>query len=227
MWGNMIIKSLSGKTIYQSEKRTIKAALEEGIRNNVDFSHADFRHAKLSNGCCDGLIARDACFWGADLANANIGFADLRDADMRCANLKDCCLADSHLAGADLRGAYFSQTIVDAAVLDGILASCPSFWSLDLAAAASFKGAVFCHKGERDIVLRRLPWIVDGPGQRLVIHENQCLLGAEFYDGGLMPLALEQSLSHLRVVADRLLRGSISHNAFRPIPKRGAARQVP
>ncbi len=227
MWGSMIIKSLSGKIIYQSEKRTIRAALEEGIQKGVDFSHADFRHAKLSNGHFDGLNAPNACFWGADLSGADIGFADLQRADMRCTSLKDSCFAESLLCGADMRGAYFSQTIMDGAVLDGIRASCPSFWSLDLGMAKSFKGAVFCHKGERDIKLERVPWVVGGPDERLVIHENQCFLGDDLYEGGTLPAALEQSLHHLRIVIDRVLHGNILHNALKPIPKRVNANSGP
>jgi len=220
MWGNMIIKSIYDKTIYQSNQRTIKAALEEGVQKNIDFSFADFRHAKLSNGNYDGLIARKASFWAADLDGADIGLADLRGADMRCASLKDSCLAETALSDADLKGAYFSRTIIDGAVLDRISVSCPSFWSLDLATAASFDGAVFSHLGEADMALENVPWIIDGPQPRLVIEGGKCLSGSELYTGGKMPPTLERSLFHLKFTLEKLLCGNISHNAANPILKR-------
>ena len=85
---NMIIRSLSGKTIYQSAQRTTRGALEEGVVEGIDFSGGDFRHAKLSSGSFDGLTAKGASFRGADLDGADIGLAELAGADLRCADLK-------------------------------------------------------------------------------------------------------------------------------------------
>jgi len=79
------IKTLAGEVLFESEKTTIKEAVEEAVSGGADLRGADLRGADLG----------DADLRGADLGGADLGGADLRGAD---------------LGGADLGGADFFGT---------------------------------------------------------------------------------------------------------------------
>ena len=89
------IKTLAGEVLFESEKTTIKEAVEEAVAE-----YADLRCANLG---------------GADLGGANLRYADLRcadlgGADLRCANLGGANLGGANLRYADLGGANFYNT---------------------------------------------------------------------------------------------------------------------
>lgn len=216
----MIIKSISGKKIYQSEQRTVRGALEEGVAKGVDFSFADLRQARLFRASLDSIVATGATFWGADLEGADMGLADLRKTDMRCANLKYTCLAESDLSSSDLRGAYFSGTIIEGASLDGVKVSCPSFWELDLAGARSLGNALFVHKGEEDVIVDPARWVLQGGVSKIVLNGNDCIWGGRLYRRDELPASLQKNLRALKGSIECLLGTGDSHNATIPIPKR-------
>lgn len=218
----VIIKTLSGKKIYQSEQRTIRGALEEGIEKGIDFSFADLRKAKLYRASLDGMVAVGAILWGADLEGADIGLADLRKSDMRCANLKDTCLAESDLTGADMRGAYFAQTILEGAILNRARVSCPSFWDQDIGSAASLRGTVFVHKGETDIAVDQQSFLIRGQGPQIVLTGNACLWRGHVFGSGYadLPETLRSAIKNVRDRLDGVLASSGSHNANETNPKR-------
>ena len=94
------IKTLAGEVLFESDKTTLKEAVEEAVSRNVDLRDADLEGADL----------RDADLRDANLRDADLGDADLRDAnligaDLRGANLRGADLGDANLEGADLRGA--------------------------------------------------------------------------------------------------------------------------
>lgn len=217
----MIIKSISGKTIYNSSSRTIRGALEEGVAKGVDFSFADLRKAQLRDACLDGIVAAGASFWAADLSGADIGLGDLRKADLRCALLKDACLAESDLSGADMSGAYFSGTIVEGAVLDRVRTSCPSLWDTDLASVQSMRGMVYSHKGECDLIVSPKAKIIRASGERAVLHGGWCLWRGGLYGAGgaHIPQSLAKSLLSLQMEIGGFLAASHSHDANEPILK--------
>ncbi len=207
MWGNMIIKSISGKNLIESDHKSLRTAVEYCAMHNIDLSFADLRRARLSGASLDGLRAHGACFWGADLSGADLGLAGLRGADLRCTNLKDACLAESDLAGAGLHGAYFSRTIIEGAVLSGARISCPSFWDCDLASAQDFTGLCYSHRGERDIILNAPPVIVHINGARMVLIEDHVLWGCDLYGIGDAPFALQKTLFSLKTLTEKAMRG--------------------
>lgn len=221
MWENMIIKSLSGKTIYTASSRTMRGALEEGVAKGIDFSFADLRKAQLRDACLDGIVAAGASFWAADLSGADIGLGDLRKADLRCALLKDACIAETDLSGADMSGAYFSGTIVEGAVLDRARTTCPSFWDVDIASARSMRGLVYSHKGECDLIVSPNASIIRAAGERIVLNDEWCLWRGGLYGrgGAARPHALEKRLLSLSAEIDGFITESHSHHAKEPIPK--------
>lgn len=223
MWGKMFIKSLSGNVLFESDHKTVRGALEYCAGRGVDLTGADLRRAKLSHVNLDGLKATKAQFWGADFTGTDLGYADLRRADLRNANFTGTCLAETDISRADLRGAYFNRTILENTRLDHILVSCPSFWDCDLQSAASFKGLIFSHKGEYDALLDTVPFVIRGLKQRLVMAGEFCFWGNRLYPSGLLPHEGKKQLFLLKTTIDRMLKGYVSPNATKPIPKiRGA-----
>lgn len=217
----MIIRNILGKTLYKTNHKTMRAAIEDCALKGVDLSFADFRKENLCGANLDGLIAKGACFWGADLREADIGLGDLRFADLRCSELKDTCFAQTDMTGADLRGAYFSGTVLDESVLDRVRVSCPSFWNCDLQTVASFKGLVFTHRGEFDIPVDHMPVVVRGLDQPLVLHEHVCLWGEKIYPAGMLSRVLDKELFALKARIEKFMRARSLQNATQPIPKIG------
>ena len=116
------IKTLAGEVLFESDKITLKEAVEEAVSRNVDLRDAYLGDAYLRDACLGGanLIGaylRDACLGdanlvgadlgGADLGGANLEGADLRGADLRGANLEGADLRDADLKGADFYHAKF------------------------------------------------------------------------------------------------------------------------
>ena len=81
------IKTLAGEALFESEKTTIKEAVEDAVSGGADLE--------------------DANLVGADLRDANLVGAYLEDADLEDADLRDANLRDANLVGANLRDADF------------------------------------------------------------------------------------------------------------------------
>jgi uncharacterized protein YjbI with pentapeptide repeats len=114
------IKTLAGEVLFESEKTTIKEAVEEAVREDAnlrganlgdaDLRGVDLRDADLGGANLRGANLGDADLGGANLGGANLRGADLGGADLRGANLGDADLGDADLGGADLRGVDFYHT---------------------------------------------------------------------------------------------------------------------
>ena len=86
------IKSIWGEVLfeYEKENNTIKATLEEAVKQGADLTRADLYGANLT---------------GANLTGANLYGADLTRADLTRADLTGANLTGANLYGADLTGA--------------------------------------------------------------------------------------------------------------------------
>ena len=84
------IKTLAGEVLFESDKTTLKEAVEEAVSRNVDLRGADLE--------------------GANLRDANLRGADLRGAYLEGANLEGADLEGADLRGADLEGVDFYHT---------------------------------------------------------------------------------------------------------------------
>ena len=89
------IKTLADVVLFESEKTTLKEAVEEAVGRDADLGGAYLRGADLGD---------------ADLRGADLRDADLEGADLRGADLRDVYLEGADLRGADLRGADFQHT---------------------------------------------------------------------------------------------------------------------
>ena len=91
------IKTLAGEVLFESDKITLKEAVEEAVSRNVDLRDAYLGDAYL----------RDACLGGANLIGAYLRDACLGDANLEGANLRDANLEGANLKGADFYHAKF------------------------------------------------------------------------------------------------------------------------
>src|SRR6266542_1668757 len=89
-----ILNYFSGSVLFESEKETIKEAVQD-----ADLQDADLRGADLQGADLQGAVLR-----GADLQGAVLRDADLRGADLQGADLQGADLRGAVLQGADLRG---------------------------------------------------------------------------------------------------------------------------
>jgi len=96
------IKTLAGEVLFESDKTTLKEAVEEAVSRNVDLRDADLEGADLRDADLEGAYLR-----GTDLEGANLRGADLRDADLEGAYLRGTDLEGANLRGANLEGADF------------------------------------------------------------------------------------------------------------------------
>jgi uncharacterized protein YjbI with pentapeptide repeats len=104
------IRKLSDAFIYESEKDTRRAAVEEAVKRGVDLREADltnsdFREADLSQGSFEG---------------ANFRKSGLRGAKLRDVNFKNAILSETDLRGADLSGSDLNGTFLDGANLEDV-----------------------------------------------------------------------------------------------------------
>jgi hypothetical protein len=101
----IIINSVLGSVIWESEKDTLKEAVVEKNNRDANLRGANLRGADLYGANLYGADLRDANLYGANLRDANLRGADLRDADLYDANLRGADLRDADLYDADLHGA--------------------------------------------------------------------------------------------------------------------------
>ena len=65
------IKTLAGEVLFESDKTTLKEAVEEAVSRNVDLEGADLRDANLIGTNLIGANLRDADLEGANLEGAD------------------------------------------------------------------------------------------------------------------------------------------------------------
>ncbi len=200
----MIIYSIKGKKIYDSKAKTIRGAIEEAVANNIDLTGADLRKANLKNASLDGLKAPKSCFWGANLACADMAGADLDGSDLRNTALGGACLAHTSLQKTDLQGAYFSHTILENANLGGAKISCISFFDCDLRSVGNLRDATFVHWGEEEIELESPPIVIKGLPQNIILAGHACIRGAEILDWGDMDDEQQAAFALLKTTMDIL-----------------------
>lgn len=201
----MIIQSIKGDVLYKSQKISFRTALEEAVKSGINLSHGDFRGQKLYQAQLDGILAPGACFWGADCRGVDMAGGDLRDADLRMVDLKDACLAESNLGGANLSGTYLNNTILRQCNMAGTTFSCPSLFDCDLTEVHSFHRAIYCHRGEIDVPLSPLPFVISGTGSKIVLFQNMMLQGNTIIKPGHANDDMRRELTVVKSTIDRFL----------------------
>ncbi len=113
------IKSIFGEVLftYESEKATIKDAVEKAIKKNISLKFANLRSANLRSANLRSANLSSANLRSADLSSANLRSANLRSADLYSANLYSADLYSANLSSADLRSADLSSANLSSANL--------------------------------------------------------------------------------------------------------------
>lgn len=213
----MIIYSLNGKKIYDSQCKTIRGALEEAVANNIDLTGADFRKANLKGASLDGLKAPKSCFWSANLSCADIAGANLTGSDLRNAALDGACFSHTKLKKADLQGAYFSHTILEDTDMGGARISCISFFDCDLRSIQNLADATFVHWGEDEITLDKTPIVIKRLPQNIILTGDVCIRGTEILDWSDLNDDQQAAYSLLKTTMDILHRtgfGEMQKNPY-------------
>ena len=104
------IKTFDGVVLYESEKTTIKEALEDAYLEGANFRNAYLEGANLIEANLEGANLRGAYLGGANLGGANLRNANLRGANLIEANLEGANLRGANLIEANLEGANFYRT---------------------------------------------------------------------------------------------------------------------
>lgn len=198
----MIIYSLKGAILYQSSKRTLKAALEEAAGNGIVLRNADLRRARLVRARLDGLKAPGACFWGSVLDGADMAGADLRGCDLRNTDLKNTCLAESNCQKADFSGAIFGNTILRQCDVRLAVFSSPALFDCDLGEIKNIEKALYRHKGEIDLPIVRNPFVLKGLSRDIVVLGNVILWGDSLVMPGHMPCGFTADYFTLKTTID-------------------------
>ena len=98
-----IIYRVDGSVLWESDKETIKEALEEAAISGANLFGANLFEANLS-----GAYLRGANLYGANLSGAHLYGANLRGADLSGAHLYEANLRGAYLRGANLSEAELS-----------------------------------------------------------------------------------------------------------------------
>jgi uncharacterized protein YjbI with pentapeptide repeats len=116
----MQIKSrYDGHVIYECEAESVRAAVEQAVRNGINLNGADLHGEDLRGAYLRGAYLRGANLRGADLSGAYLSGANLSGAYLRGANLSGAYLRGANLSGADLSGANLSGADLSDANLSG------------------------------------------------------------------------------------------------------------
>ena len=128
----MKILSVTGKLLYDSQKKSIRETIVDAVKIGANLGGAYLRDANLGGANLIGAYLIGANLGGANLIGANLGGAyliganligaNLRDANLGGANLRDANLRDANLRDANLRDA----NLIGANLIPYIPLRCPS-----------------------------------------------------------------------------------------------------
>jgi len=93
------------EVIYESEKETIKEAVEEAVSKYANLEYANLKYANLKYANLKGANLEYANLEGANLKYANLEDANLEGANLEGANLENANLKYANLKYANLKGA--------------------------------------------------------------------------------------------------------------------------
>jgi hypothetical protein len=115
----IIIKSVLGKVILKSAKKSIKLVLEDCSKKGANLYGANLEGAILEGANLKGANLHNANLYKANLVGAYLYKANLVGANLYGANLKGANLEGANLEGAYLEGAYLYKANLEGANLKG------------------------------------------------------------------------------------------------------------
>ncbi len=136
--GINIKKKWGYTTVYESEKTTLKEAIEEAVEQYANLKDAGLRRTDLR-----GTNLKKAKLNGANLSEANLKNADLKGIRLQDADLSHADLRGSELEGADLKGADLSHADLRGVELENVFLKNTYLKCTDLRGAI-FKNTDLC-----------------------------------------------------------------------------------
>jgi hypothetical protein len=106
----IVIKSVTGRILFESSKTNLVEAIREADLREADLSGADLSGADLSEANLSVVDLSGADLRGADLRGANLSGADLSEANLSGADLSEADLREANLSRADIYGADLSRS---------------------------------------------------------------------------------------------------------------------
>jgi uncharacterized protein YjbI with pentapeptide repeats len=97
---------LDNSTIYTSTASSLREAVEEAVRNNVNLSFVSLREADLGCINIDGANLYRANLYKCFLYESSLKNVNFREANLGGADLGSTNLEGANLEGANLNGAY-------------------------------------------------------------------------------------------------------------------------
>jgi uncharacterized protein YjbI with pentapeptide repeats len=109
---------LSGKASWETEAKSVKDALEIGVKAGVDFSYASLNSARLDHARLNFASLVGASLVGARLVGASLNYASLVGASLDGASLNSARLNYASLVGASLNYANLNSASLVGASLN-------------------------------------------------------------------------------------------------------------
>lgn len=195
----MYLKSVDGKILFEGRFTNVRQGVEMAVEDQCDLTAINLRGANMTGADLDDAIMPKACFWGANLNDVDMSEGNFEGADFRASNLLNSCLAYSNCTDANFEGAYFSKTIMTGANLTQVKFSCPSIFSIDLAAAETMQGAIYSHLGEVECDLSHAPLIIQGLHKPLIFMDDCMLIGGTYEKLSLRQVVLDAILGETKI----------------------------
>lgn len=131
------IYSITGETLYQSDKPTLKEAVEAAVAKGVSLKLAKLADADLKGVSLPGADMRCADLSRTNLRGAELSGADLSRADMRYTNLAFAVLTGAYLSYSN----FYCSNLLYTTVTDVELASVQVNFAIF--SPSTLKGATF------------------------------------------------------------------------------------
>ena len=99
----IVIKTVLGSVLWESEKETIREAVVEKYKKDANLQDANLRSTNLRGTNLQGANLQGANLQGANLQGTNLQGTNLRGTDLRGTNLQGANLRGANLRGTDLK----------------------------------------------------------------------------------------------------------------------------
>lgn len=163
--------------IYEGRFPSVRACVEQAVREKVKLDYADLRHASLANADLDDGVLRHARLDYTNLTGANLSEVRLESAIFRGATLHGACLCFSDLTGCDFEDSQFGGSDIAGARIEYAQFSLPSSFSLNFTDAESLTGCTYLAANGQRCPFSRPPVVIHGLSLPVIFLDRHLLAG--------------------------------------------------
>jgi hypothetical protein len=165
------------KVIYEGRYNSIRACVEDAIRQGETLDYIDLSGANLVNASLDGAKMRGASLKGANLSGANLSEADFRGSNFSEASLYNACFCWSNLASCNFHYAGFGATDISGAILNCCRFAGLSTFSLSFGESLSMKDCRYTDMHGRKMAMNSPPLVIGGLERSLAVIDEDVIIG--------------------------------------------------